>query len=484
MKGAPETRVAIVGGGIAGMSAAYELARARADGPPLQLDLYEASDRLGGVIRTEWEGDFLLDTGPDSLVMFKPWAIDLCRELGLGGELVPARAETAGVSVYTRGRLRQLPTGGDRTLASRALAFLTSGLVSWPGLVRMAGDLILPRGPDRADESMAEFFGRRLGREAVARLIDPLLAGIYAGDPDRLSVRSTFPRFVDLESRHRSLALGMLRESRARKAKGGGSNEKRSGPVFYSLSRGLGRMVDALAERLEADVSVHLESPVRSVTRRGEAYVLETADGSVDCDLLVLAVPAWAASRLLRPLDPELADRLGAIRYVGSATVFFGYAVADLGRVPSGHGFLVPRAEGRRINGATWVSNKYPGRAPGDGFLARCYVGGDRGAGEAELDDPVLIGLCRDELARMADIAADPTFTRIFRFPDSNPQYEVGHAERVAAIGTACANHNGLYLTGGAYRGVGVADGVRDGRATARSLLEAAAASASVSGGR
>jgi oxygen-dependent protoporphyrinogen oxidase len=448
------------------------------------VDLYEASDRLGGVIRTEWEDDFLLDTGPDSLVTFKPWAIDLCRELGLGAELVPVREETAGVDIYARGRLRRLPTGGDRTVAGRALAFLTSGLMSWPGLMRMAGDLVLPGGPERAEESMAEFFGRRLGREAVARLVDPLLAGIYAGDPDRLSIRSTFPRFVDLEARHRSLALGMLRENRARHSRRRGSGDERRGPIFYSLVRGLGRLVDALGERLSRRVTVHLEAGVRGVTRRGETYVLETAVGPVECDLLVLATPAWAAAGILRPLDAVLADRLAAIRYVGSATVFFGYRAADLSRVPSGHGFLVPQSEGRRINGATWVSNKYPHRSPADGFLARCYVGGDRGAGEAELDDPVLIDLCRDELAGMAGMDADPQFARVFRFPRSNPQYEVGHTDRVAAIEAARAGHAGLYLTGGAYRGVGVADGVRDGRATARSLVEALTTSATVSGGR
>lgn len=467
-------RVAVVGGGIAGLSAAYELERARRNGAEIRVDLYEASAGLGGVIETERDQGFLLDGGPDSLVAFKPAAVELCGELGIRDELIPTRSETKGVAIYSRGALRTLPLDSDRSPLSRLVQFVGDGPVSLPGIVRMAADLVLPRRPVDGDLSMADFFGRRLGREAVERLIDPLLAGIYAGDPDRLGMRGTFPRFLDLVDRHRSLALGMLRKRRRGPRTGAGGEQRRSGGIaFYSFADGLGRLVAALRERLEG-VTFHLRSAVTELARADSGWRVGTEAGRAApvYAAVLLAVPAPIAAALLRPLAPTAAEAFGSIRYVSSATVFLGYRTEELDAVPDGHGFLIPQVENRRINGATWVSNKYRGRAAEGTFLARCYVGGDRTPGPLELDDGGLMRLCQDELRELAGIRAEPFYRRAFRYPDSNPQYEVGHERRVAAAEHALARFPGLAVTGAGYRGVGIPDCVRDGRESARSLLQ------------
>lgn len=464
-------RIAVVGGGIAGLAAAYELAaRIREKGLPLAVDLYESSGRLGGVIRTEREGDYLLDAGPDSILTLKPWALELCRELGLDSEIIPTLDEHRGVSLYSRGKLRPLPYGTEATVARKLAAYVSSGAVSWRGKLRMAADLVLPRGrTDDDDESMAEFFGRRLGREAVDRLVDPLIAGIYSGDPARLSIRSTFPRFPQMVAERRSILLSLLK-SRPAGGRGG-----RPLPVFCSLRAGLGRLVERLAASLDG-VSVGLRTRVESVRRSESGYALHTPDGvRRGYSAVVLAVPAPVAARLLPDAPPPLVAGLDSIRYVSSATVFFGYRLGDLGRRPRGYGFLVPRCEGRRINGATWVTNKYAHRSPPDGFLVRCFVGGDRTGGEMDADDAGLLQICRAELRAIAGIAAQPLFGRVFRYANSGPQYDVGHARRIGEIEAALAGMPGLYVTGGGYRGIGIPDCVRDGRETARRLLDALA---------
>jgi oxygen-dependent protoporphyrinogen oxidase len=459
-------RVAIVGGGIGGLAAAYELTRsARDQGVSLTLDLFESRDRLGGVILTEREGDYILDAGPDAILTLKPAALELCRELGLGDEIIPTRDEHRGVALYSRGKLRSLPYGTGSSWTRKIAAYASSGVVSWGAKLRMAGDLFLPRGPVGEDESMAEFFGRRLGREAVERIIDPLIAGIYSGDPDKLSIYSTFPRFPQIVAKNRSLLLTMLKTPQS--ARSGG----RTLPVFCSLREGLGQLVDALAERLDG-AEVFLDTEVRSVRRTADGYALESPQGRRDgYSDVILSVPARIAARMLDDEFGALKKEMESIRYVSSATVFFGYRRSDVGDGLRGYGFLIPNCEGRRINGATWISNKFEHRSPEDGFLARCFVGGDRTAEELEKNDDELIRICRDELREIAGITAEPVFSRVYRWKESNPQYDVGHAHRSRGIDDLLSEHPGLHVSGSGFRGIGLPDCVRDGRDTARRLL-------------
>jgi oxygen-dependent protoporphyrinogen oxidase len=459
-------RVAVVGGGIAGLAAAYELAaQARQRGLSLALDLFESSDRLGGAIFTERVGDYVLDAGPDAVLTLKPWGLELCREIGLEDEIVPTQDEHRGVALYSRGRLRSLPYGTGSSVVRKIRAYMASGVVSWPAKLRMAADLMLPRGAQREDESMADFFGRRLGREAVERIVDPLIAGIYSGDPDKLSIYSTFPRFPQMVAKQRSILLSLLRAPQSTRSGG------RTLPIFCSLRDGLGRMVEAIVERLHG-AQIHLSTPVTAVERAGAGYSLETHAGRHNNYAgLILAAPAWTTARLLGDLAPEPAEKMKSVRYVSSATVFFAYRSSDLGGRPRGFGFLVPACEGRRINGATWITNKFAHRSPDDGFLARCFIGGDRTGEEMQADDDGLVRICREELRDIAGIAAQPLFSRVYRWKDSGPQYDVGHASLIGEVDAALAEHPGLEVTGAGYRGIGIPDCVYDGRETARRLM-------------
>ncbi len=459
-------KVAVVGGGIAGLATAYELTKqAREQKLSLSVDLFESRDRLGGVILTERQGDYVLDAGPDAMLTLKPAALDLCRELGLGDEIIPTRDEDRGVALYSRGKLRSLPYGTGSSWVRKIGAYMNSGVVSWGAKVRMAGDLLLPRGAPRDDESMADFFGRRLGREAVERIIDPLIAGIYSGDPDRLSIYSTFPRFPQMVAKNRSLLLTMLKAPQSSRSDG------RTLPVFCSLRDGLDRLVEAISQQLDSD-RVFLGTEVTSVRKADGGYVLSTPEGNRDGYTdVVLAVPAWVAARQLAEEFGPVTDAMESIRYVSSGAVFFAYRRSDVGDRLRGYGFLVPDCEGRRINGATWISNKFEHRSPPDGFLVRCYIGGDRTAAQLKLDDAGMIAMCREELREIAGITAEPVFARVYRWQRSNPQYDVGHAERSRWIDAALAQHPGLHVTGSGFRGIGLPDCVKDGRETARRLV-------------
>jgi oxygen-dependent protoporphyrinogen oxidase len=459
-------RIAVIGGGIAGLAAAYELNRqARERKLSLSLDIYESRDRLGGVILTEREGDYVLDAGPDAILTLKPAALQLCRELGLEDEIIPTRDEHRGVALFSRGKLRSLPYGTGSSTLRKLEAYVTSGVISWGAKLRMGADLLLPRGRASEDESMADFFGRRLGREAVERIIDPLIAGIYSGDPYRLSIYSTFPRFPQLVAKKRSLLLSMLKAPQSTRSDG------RTLPVFCSLREGLGQLVEELIYHLD-DSRIVLGADIRSVRKTEAGYAVLTGDDEHDgYSDVVLSIPAWATARVLGDEFASVKTMMESVRYVSSGTVFFAYRRSDLGDRPRGYGFLVPNCEGRRINGATWITNKFQHRSPEDGFLVRCFVGGDRTAEQLEMDDEALVRVCREELRDIAGLTAEPIFNRVYRWKQSNPQYDVGHAARSAEIDAELAKHPGLHVTGSGFRGIGLPDCVRDGRETARRLL-------------
>jgi oxygen-dependent protoporphyrinogen oxidase len=461
-----DLRIAVVGGGVAGLSAAYELSKgARERGLALSLELFESSDRLGGAILTERTDGYVLDAGPDAILTLKPWGLELCRELGLEDEIIPTQDEHRGVALYSRGALRALPYGTGSSALKKIKSYVTSGVVSWPAKLRMAADLVLPRGATKEDESMADFFGWRLGREAVERIIDPLIAGIYSGDPDRLSIYSTFPRFPQLVAKNRSILLSLLRAPQSTRS------GARTLPIFCSLRDGLGRLVDALVEQLDG-AQIHLSRPVTAVEKGDAGYALHTLAGRREgYAAVILAAPAWTAARMLDGIAPDVSNKMKTIRYVSSATVFFAYRREDVGQSLRGYGFLVPGCEGRRINGATWISNKFAHRSPEDGFLARCFIGGDRTGEELQADDNGLVRTCREELREIAGVTAEPLFTRVYRWKDSGPQYDVGHARLAGELDDVLAKLPGLELTGAGYRGIGIPDCVRDGRETARRVL-------------
>lgn len=465
----PVRRVAVVGGGISGLAAAHRLVElGREQERPFEVRLYEASRRLGGVISTERGGGFVIESGPDSFLSEKPAAVQLCQRLGLTERLVGTREAFRRTYVVRGGRLHALPDGFLLMAPTRFWPLVSTPLFSWPGKLRMAMDLILPRRRSGGDESLARFVTRRLGREALERVAQPLVGGIYTADPAALSLRATMPRLLDLEQKHRSVILGMWRERRQAAqsaASGNGSGARWS--LFLSLDGGLECLVERLAERLPPG-TVQLGRPVRGIERAGESWRL---DGGIECDALVLALPAHAAARIVRGADPRLAGELEAIQYASSAVVNLAFRREDIPHPLDGCGFVVPHVEGRNLLAATFSNLKYPGRAPAEFILVRSFLGGALRAELVALDDAELLARVRRELGDLLGVAADPVLARVARWWNAMPQYAVGHIERKARIAAALDALPGLRLAGNAYAGVGIPDCIRSGEAAAEQLV-------------
>jgi protoporphyrinogen/coproporphyrinogen III oxidase len=460
--------VVVVGGGLTALAAAHratEVARER--GVDLDLKVIESRRRLGGTIATERVDGFLVEEGPDSFLSEKPWALALSRRLGLEPQLVRTDDRFRKVFVWFRGRLHPLPDGFQLLAPTRLMPFATSSLFSWPGKLRMALDLVLARGGGD-DESLGAFVRRRLGREALERVAQPLVAGIYTADPDDLSLAATMPRFLEAERRHRSIILG-LRHALRTAPQPGTSGARFS--LFVTFAEGMQTLVRALASRLP-DSSVVLGQRVASVERAGARWRVATADGvRFDADRVILAGESHGAARLLRYVDPTLATLLGEIEYAGAVTVSLGYRRADVPHPLDGFGFVVPRTENKAVLAATFSSVKYPGRAPEGHVLLRCFLGGALNAGALAEDDTALIARARTELREALGVTAAPVLTRLARWPASMPQYRVGHLTRVETIERRVRALPGLQLAGGAYRGVGIADCVRGAEAAADAAL-------------
>lgn len=476
-------RVAIVGGGIAGLAAAYrlhELAHERRVG--LDLMVLEADQRLGGSITTERTDGFVIESGPDSFISEKPWALDLCQRLDLRSHLVGTRDEHRRTFIVHDGVLHPLPDGFLLLAPTQLWPLVTSRLFSWPGKLRMALDLVLPRGTPKPDESLGSFVTRRLGREALERVAQPLVGGIYTADPDTLSLAATMPRFLQLERERRSLIWAMASQGRrsqhqATKRAAPGQESGARWSLFVSFDDGMQRLVDTIAARLPPG-AIRLGSAVSAVTRAPSAgaWHLALADGvGLDVDGVILATPAHQTARLVADLDPDLAATLGTIDYASSATVSLAYRREEVVHPLDGFGFVVPLIERRPIIACTFSSVKYPGRAPADHVLMRCFAGGALQASVADLDDAALEAAVRAELAELLGITAAPALVRVHRHRRAMPQYRVGHLDWVAAIDTRLGAHPGLAVAGSAYRGIGIPDCVHSGEMAAVAVMTAVA---------
>jgi len=462
-------RLVVIGGGIAGLSAAHRaVERARERGQRLELTVLEAADRLGGIIQTERRDGFLVECGPDSFISDKPWALDLCRRLGIEDRLVGTSDRFRTAFVAFGGRLHPLPAGFQLMAPTRLSSLLRSSLFSWRGKLRMAMDLVLPRGGD-SDESLGAFVRRRLGREALERVAQPLIGGIYTADPESLSLAATMPRFLEMEREHRSVILAMRRAARRAAATAGTSGARWS--LFVTFKDGMEELVQALAGRLPPG-AVRLKERVTALERQGAGWRVATEGGAtMDADAVILATEAYQAARLLRHADPGLGHLLEDIPYASSATVTLAYRRGAIRHALDGFGFVVPQVERRPVIAGTFSSVKYPGRAPEGHVLLRVFVGGALNESAVAADDAALVAAARAELAALLGAEGAPVFTRVNRYVKAMPQYQVGHLTRVDAIESAVRRLPGLALAGAAYRGVGIADCIHSGEEAAERLL-------------
>lgn len=462
--------VAVVGGGIAGLSTAWYLEKeAKKRESPLQITVLESTDRWGGKILTEQiEGPngqpFIVEGGPDSFLTQKPWAVQLARELGLENQLLGTNDDRRKVFVLNNGRPAPLPDGVLLIVPTKIWPFARSPLLSPLGKLRMGLDLLIPAKRDGQDETLAEFISRRLGDEALDKIAEPLMSGIYNAEAERQSLLATFPRFRELEEKHGSLIRGMLASRRARRNGAAPSNPARPPlSMFVSLQQGTEDLIRALSLKLKCDL--RLGSPVEGIRSLGDGYGIELGDGaSLEVDAVVLAVPAFVAARLVRPMAPKAADGLDAIRYVSTGTISLAYRQEDVDLLP-GFGLVIPRSEKRAINAITQTSIKFDRRAPAAHAMIRVFFGGSRTPGMMALDDGRLLDIVRQELKALLGINAPPLFHRIYRWPQANPQYDVGHLDRVEAIERDLPP--GLFVTGSPYRGIGMPDCVHQGQQTA-----------------
>lgn len=458
-------RVVIVGGGIAGLATAYYLQKR---GSKVDYKLIESDSQFGGKIVSARENGFVVEGGPDSFLTTKPAALELCRELGLGDQLIGTNDAGRKVFVWSRGQLRRMPEGVMLIIPTKLMPFVTSPLISWPGKLRMGMELFIPPRRHDGDESLAHFVRRRLGAEALDRIAEPMIAGIYVADAECLSLKSTFPRFLDMEKKYGGLLRGVLAQRRANRGKIGAAA---SAPLFMTLRGGLQDLVDALIARLDRDALLAKRRAVK-IDRHDAGYAVTLEDGThFEADAVVLATPAYATAELVEGFDAPLAASLRKISYVSTATVSLGFKRSELVHPLDGFGFVVPRSEKRKIIACSWSSTKFSGRAANGHALVRAFVGGAHAEHLAEKQEYVLAHMARSELAALMGITAEPILTKVYRWPKANPQYDVGHAERVASIEAQASRHPGLYLVGSAYHGVGIPDCIQDGARTAGHIL-------------
>jgi protoporphyrinogen/coproporphyrinogen III oxidase len=472
-------RVIVIGGGLSGLTVARRLhERSRTLRRPVELAVLEAKDRIGGVIWTERSDGFTLECGPDSFITNKPWGLELCGRLGLADQLIETDASKRRSFVVRNGRLAPVPEGFVLMAPNRLLPILTTPILSLRGKLRLLLDLVIPRRSDEAEESLGSFVRRRFGREALDRLVQPLVAGIYTADPYDLSLNATFPQFPAMEREHGSVIRALRREARER---GPRHLEKHASGARYGLFVTLADGMDMLPKALEAALppgTVQTGTAVRRISRNEPVspWLVELLDGPpLEADAVVVATEAHAAARFLDAQDPALALQLRAIPYASSLIANIAYRRDQISHPLDGFGAVVPATERRSILAVSFLSVKFPNRAPAGTVLLRVFIGGVTQPEQLEHDDAFVTSLVQQELAGLIGASGEPIFTRITRHPRAMPQYNLGHLDRVAAIRRNLAKYSRLYLAGIAYDGVGIPDCIHAAEDTADSLIDALA---------
>jgi protoporphyrinogen/coproporphyrinogen III oxidase len=458
------TRIAIVGGGISGLAAAFALEERRQAGESLEFVVYEAGPRFGGVLVTEQVDGCLVEAGPDSFLTEKPWAADLCRRLGIEDQLIGSRDSDRKTYILLKGKLVPLPDGLMFMVPTSLVPAMLSPLFSRTTKIRMTREWWHAPHQSYGDESVAALVERHYGAEMVDRLADPLLSGVYGGEASQLSVRAVLPRFVEMEAKYGSLGRGMLAARKKTTHSPSGTS------IFTSLKGGMQQLVDTLVARFSPDL-LRPNSPVQAIQRQDKGWVVSAGYASDHFDGVIVATPATAAPEVLEMASAQLATELNAIPYSSSVTVMLGFDKDVRTALPAGFGFLVPRSEGKRMLAATFVHNKFPHRAPADRALIRCFLGGSRDEAVLQLPDEEILKIVREELQQILGLAAEPLFSRIYRWKRAMAQYTVGHLERVGRIENLLKQLPGLALAGNAYRGIGVPDCVRSGETAVQQVL-------------
>lgn len=475
-------KIAIIGGGITGLAAAYYLEKEIAGKEDHDYKLYEAENRLGGKILTERKEGFIIEGGPDTFVSTKPETIELANELGIGDDLLNSSEENKGTYIYSKGNMHILPDGLYIMIPTKFTPFVTTKLFSWPGKLRMAMDVVIPKGKTKDDETLASFVKRRLGQEALDKLAEPLVAGIHASDPETMSLKSTFPNFLDMEKNHRSLILAMMaskkKMAQAMKKSSSSSQAKLSRQrrtFFVSFKKGMAELIEAITNKVNTD-KIILNSYVKPISRKEnngpKKYIIKTDGQEEEFDAVIITTPSFQAAKLVKDISESISNNLNKIPWSTSATINLVFKKEDIPPSTKGFGFVIPTVEKRKIMAGTFCSHKFAGRSPEDGFLIRTFVGGAQNQELVQLSDDELVKIALDELEVLIGLKAKPLFSLVNRWPKGMPQYIIGHQENVKEIFDSLNEIPGFYLAGGSYDGVGISDCIRTGRDAVSKALE------------
>jgi protoporphyrinogen/coproporphyrinogen III oxidase len=458
-------KVAIVGSGIAALACAVSLKEKGVD-----FTVFEKDRVPGGKIVTDRLQGFTVEGGPDSFLPEKHWTVELVKKVGLESELLPTNDQNKGTYIFSQGRLHRLPEGVMLMVPTMIMPLVRSRLISLPGKLRMGMELFIPKKSTESDESLAQFVTRRLGRECLEKIAEPLVAGIHTSNPDNMSVKATFPRFLAMEQKSGSLIRGMVSALKnAPHMAVASANGQMT--YFMSLREGMQQLVDRCVSFIGKD-TIRTSTEVREVRKDKQGFDLLVGSESVNAQFVVLSSPSYISADLLRGESHVLSERLSSITWSSTATISLAFKKADIQSSLQGFGFLVPRVEGRKINAATWSSIKWSFRAPSDSILIRCFVGGGHHEELVSYEDRELIKTILEELRTIAGISAYPHLSRVYRWEKSMPRYTVGHLDRVTAIDAALAPYPGLHLIGSSYRGIGIGDCVRSGFDAANNISE------------
>jgi oxygen-dependent protoporphyrinogen oxidase len=471
-------KIIIIGGGIAGLAAAVHLkAGAKAHGKTVDVLLLEKNGRVGGKIITEQHGKFLVEGGPDSFLPEKVWSVNLAKHLGLEPEMLPSNDQFKGTFIYSQKKLHSLPEGVMLMVPTSFWPMAKSRLISWPGKLRMGMEVFIPRRKIMEDESLASFVTRRLGRECLEKIAEPLVAGIHTSNPDNMSVLATFPRFVQMEQKSGSLILGMLSTMKGRPhATLSGPPPKPGAPkmtYFMSFKNGMQTLSQACADYIGKE-SIRFSAAVKAVEPKGKGYAVVLENGeALDADYVMIGTASYDAAEMVKGLDATLATHMNKIEWSSSATVSIAFRKEDV-KVPlRGFGFIVPRVEGRRINAATYSSIKWSFRAPDDHVLIRGFVGGGHHEELVhELDDAGMTRMVLEELDAILGLKANAQFSKVYRWFKGMPKYTVGHLDRITLLDRVLSTHPGLHLIGCSYKGIGIGDCVHEAQIAAEKILK------------
>lgn len=471
-------KIIIIGGGIAGLAAAVHLkSGAKAYDKTVDITLLEKNNRLGGKILTEKIDNYLIEGGPDSFLPEKVWSVNLAKHLGLEPDMLPSNDQFKGTFIYSGKQLHSLPEGVMLMVPTSFWPMAKSNLISWPGKMRMGMEVFVPKRREREDESLASFVTRRLGRECLEKIAEPLVAGIHTSNPDNMSVLATFPRFVQMEQKSGSLIRGMIASMKNRThATHNGPPPKSAAPKMtfvMSFKNGMDTLSQACVDRIGMD-SIRTNASVKTIEPKGKGYSVALESGeTLEADYVMIASAAYEAANMVKGFDASLAAQMNRIEWSSSGTVTVAFRKDDV-KVPlNGFGFIVPRVEGRRVNAATYSSIKWSFRAPDDMVQIRVFVGG--GHHEElihDLDDAGMVKTVLEELDTIVGIKANAQFSKVYRWRRGMPKYTVGHLDRISLLDRTLATHPGLHVIGCSYKGIGIGDCVHEAQIAAEKILK------------